>query len=309
MAGIVPDFAVQVLYTGIPQHGPHFAHARAVITNRVRRSGNQQHRQILADILCPFAAADMAQGGQHFAVGRRGKWEGAQRVCIVCLYHFRVTADPGIGRNSIRNAVAIGPHIQLNQRFGNIFWPAHSCGQRGNRPARLVADVRTRRAAENSAGDAFRPGFGIPAGVKAAHAVAIQKYRQTGELLVDDAVHRVQVIQQVVTAAGLAIMAVLPFVCGTAVTQVVVAGQSYAALGIPLRHGAVALYILAHAVAELQHGAHRHPRHGIHAGRHGMNTIGRRETNLFTLQLGHRSYLRCFGLAAPHRAAHSLFYK
>ena len=118
----------------------------------------------------------------------------------------------------------------------------------------------------------------------------------------DDAVHRVQVVQQVVTAAGLAIMAVLPFVCGTAVTQVVVAGQSYAALGI-------ALYILAHAVAELQHGAHRHPRHGIHAGRHGMNTIGRRETNLFTLQLGHRSYLRCFGLAAPHRAAHTLFYK
>ena len=118
-----------------------------------------------------------------------------------------------------------------------------------------------------------------------------------------------QVIQQVVTTAGLAIMAVLPFVCGTAVTQVVVAGQSYAALGIPLRHGAVALYILAHAVAELQHGAHRHPRHGIHAGRHGMNTIGRRETKFFTLQLGHRSYLRCFGLAAPHRAAHTLFYK
>ena len=63
----------------------------------------------LSDILCPcLRLLTWSQGGQHLAVGRRGKWEGAQRVCIVCLYHFRVAAEPGVGRSGIRNAVAIG---------------------------------------------------------------------------------------------------------------------------------------------------------------------------------------------------------
>ena len=117
--------------------------------------------------------------------------------------------------------------------------------------------------------------------------MAIQKYRHARELLVDDAVHRVQVIQQVVTTARLAIMAVFPFVCGTAVTQVVVAGQSYAALGIPLRHGAVALYILAHAVAKLQNCTHRLAGHGVQHSGGGMAAVRGREGNGFAVEFGH----------------------
>ena len=79
-------------------------------------------------------------------------------------------------------------------------------------------------------------------------------------------VHRVQVIQQVETPVRLAVVAALVFGGTAAMPQMVVAGQRNAMRGVKLRHGRIALYIFAHAVAELQHTAHRYTGHGVNVG-------------------------------------------
>ena len=75
-----------------------------------------------------------------------------------------------------------------------------------------------------------------------------------------------QVIQQVETPVRLAVVAALVFGGTAAMPQMVVARQRNAMRGVKLCHGGIALHIFAHAVAELQHTAHRYIGHGVNVG-------------------------------------------
>lgn len=287
MAGSLIDLAGQVLYTGVAQHGPDGAYTGAIVAYGVSVTGDEQDGQVLGDSLSPAFAADVVEGGQHLPVGARGEREGAELVGVIIPYDLGVAAEPGVGRGGIRDALAIAAEIQIDHqgRDGVVALDG------GNQSSQTLADgvhhAGTSCAGNDKCRDTLRPLFSVPSGIKAAHAVAVQDDGQAGKTLVQQAVHCMQVVQQMKAAVLFAVVAVLPCLGGVAVAQVVVACQGNAMGSVEIRHRCIAADVLAHAVAELDDCPHGHVRAGINDGRGGMFPVRGRKRNVFAVEGGH----------------------
>ena len=101
------------------------------------------------------------------------------------------------------------------------------------------------------------------------------------------AVHCVQVVQQMEAAVCFAVVAVLPCLCSVAMAEVVVARQSDTVRGVKFGHWRIAAGILTHAVAELDNGPHGHIRAGVQHGGGGVFPVRGRKRKCFAVEAGH----------------------
>ena len=280
LAGQIPD-------TGVAQHGPDLAHAAAVVADGVAVTGNQQHGQILVNSLCPCLCADVVERREHLAVGRSGKPEGAQPVGVIGFHNAFIAGKPGVGRLRVLDFPAIAAEVQLDHQRRDIARPLDA----GNQPGQPLADdihkAGACRAGNDQRRDAFRPLLGVPARVKAAHAVAVEDNGRIGKALMQDTVHRVQVVQEVATAIRLTVVAVLPCLGGVTVAEGVVARQCNAVGSVELGHRCIAAHIFAHAVAELKDSPHRLAGYSVEECGGGVLSVRRREGNGFAVEVGH----------------------
>ena len=93
---------------------------------------------------------------------------------------------------------------------------------------------------------------GVPAGQKAAHAVAVQHHRQPRIPLVQGGVHGFQIGEQAAVPVFVGKVAVLLGGSAGTVAQMIVARHHKTAGGEKLNQIAVAADVLAHAVADLE---------------------------------------------------------
>ena len=103
----------------------------------------------------------------------------------------------------------------------------------------------------------------------------------------EQAVHCVQVVQQMQAAVRLTVMAMLPCLGGIAVAQMVIAHKGNTVGGIKLCHRGITAHILTHAVAKLQYRTHRLAGHGVQHSGGGMAAVRGREGNGFAVEFGH----------------------
>ena len=208
----------------------------------------------------------MVEYRQHFAVGACREREGTQRVGIVGGDNAILAGQPRIGGFCIGDALAVAAEVQLDHKGRNIVVALDGGDQRGERLPQKVGGTGTCRAGEDGGGDAFGKGFGVPACIKAAHAVTVQNHRHIGKSFVQQGVHRVQIVQQVKATVRLAVVTALVFGGTAAMPQMVVTCQRNAMRGVKLRHGGIALHIFAHTVAQLQHSPHGYAGHRVQVG-------------------------------------------
>ena len=274
MAGILEDLAGQVFHTGISQHGPDFAHTGPVVPDRIGAARYKQHRQVFVQRLDPFSAIHMVDGRQHLPIAAHREGKRAQRVGIIGTHHRLVPGQPGVGGFGVRNLFAVAAHIGPDHKARNRLGAFQRRQNGGHALADHIQHTGARRAGKNQSPDGIRPALGIPAGVKAAHAVPIEKDRHPGEFFVQPGIHGVQILQQIKASAGHTVMAVFPGFCALAMSQMVIACQHNTMGGIKFGHRLIAAHILAHTMAELQYRPHRNVLPGIHQPGNGVFGIG-----------------------------------
>ena len=125
----------------------------------------------------------MVERGQHFTVGARSEPEGTEFVGVIIAHDLCVAAQPCVGGSGIWDALAIAAKVELDHQRGNVVVALDGGNQYGKALADGVHHTGAGRAGNDQRGDATWPLFGIPARIKAAHAVPVQDNGQTVKTL------------------------------------------------------------------------------------------------------------------------------